>query len=83
MSAIYPAIVLLAERILQAHSTMKGRRPTAKWLRFPGRPGPAAAHGLATETEPPQVSPPVAQIRWHRTVRIVIVAGKYRFPGVL
>jgi hypothetical protein len=40
----------------------------ANWLKSTGRRAPGTAQGLATETEPPQVSTlPVAQTRWHRT----------------
>ena len=43
-------------------------RPSAKWLRFSGRPPPATLQGPATQTEPPQISSlPVAQIQWQRT----------------
>src|SRR5256885_2159084 len=50
------------------------RRPRRQLVgggRAPGpaecRRAPATAPGLATQTEPPQVSLPLAQFRWHRT----------------
>ena len=41
----------------------------AKWLRFGGRPAPAALQGPATQTEPPQIRGlPVAQVQRQRTM---------------
>jgi hypothetical protein len=55
------------------------QRPAPKWLTSAGGPAPATTQGLATQTEPPQVSLPVAQIRWHRTRRLAALGR----PGVL
>src|SRR5262249_34632991 len=63
----HPHVIRLAARNLRplttSHHAAPGRRPQAKWPRNPGRPAPATTQGLATLTEPPQVSAlPVARI---------------------
>src|SRR5579859_5906870 len=54
--------------LLTVDTANQGQPPAAKWLKFAGGRAPATAQGLATRSEPPQVSSlPVAQVRWHRT----------------